>query len=525
MRFQICVRENPTRLTAIVATALVLLEITGALANEQGKGPLKVPADYSEFESDMSGSYFITKPLKQKYGNLLKRVGELRAEIDGARIDESQAQREITRLQSEIDETLREIEKTKLYIPGAQVENRAAAKNIPLGAQNLLLIDAENVEIQGGDGPEVKFVVKKTVLGELEKNQDLTADFDGIELVVRKSSGKEMFGFYKEAANRPDLKHQHEQFPFKPFLDHDFLFVTIKGLSYDEGNRPIKLELRNESGLVSVRSDWRRHAKLIVTIPRCRGVAVRGGLGGFRVRSLNSPLMVQGTGNRDYQARYQVTDLGGPLTASGIPIHDIDGVKGDVAILATEYIEDVATSHSADGVTMRPAPPHPSHYKGIEGNLRVNCCRADLTLVDIAGRVDVENEFGKTVWRSTRPIAAMDHRIVSQSGAIDVGFSPSALGKLRVALFTACGAVHLPAGDQGFESKMYHGNIGDTTARSWNGFVSGDGDVQQLESSRYLFQRMPAALRGDHRSQGVDIISRAGTITYEPTADGETDRK
>ena len=46
-------------------------------------------------------------------------------------------------------------------------------------------------------------------------------DFAGIELVVRKTSGKELFGFYKDAANRPDLKHYYDQFPFKPFLDRD----------------------------------------------------------------------------------------------------------------------------------------------------------------------------------------------------------------------------------------------------------------------------------------------------------------
>src|SRR5262249_33591779 len=158
---------------------------------------------------------------------------------------------------------------------------------------------------------------------------------------------------------------------------------------------------------------------------------VKGALGGFRVRSLASALMVQGSGNRDYQARFQVSDLGGPLTASGIAIHEIDGVKGDVSILATDYIENVSTGHSADGVIMRCFPPDASLYKGIEGELRVKCCRAFLTLEDISGRVDVENDFGQTVWRSTRPIAAMDHRIVSQSGAIEVGFAPSALGKLR----------------------------------------------------------------------------------------------
>ena len=149
--------------------------------------------------------------------------------------------------------------------------------------------------------------------------------------------------------------------------------------------------------------------------------------------------------------------------------------------------------------------------------MEVNFCRADLKLEDISGRVDVQNDFGKTVWHSMRAISETDHRIVSQSGAIEVGFAPSALGKLQLALFTACGAVRLPKGNAGFEARMFHGSMGDTTDRSWDGFTSGDGN-QAGPQSLGLFERMPAALRGDRRAHGVDIISRAGTITYEPIA-------
>ena len=139
--------------------------------------------------SDLAGSYFVARPLKEKYDNLVKRVGELRAEIDDARIDEAAARREVDRLQAEIDEAIRAIDKAKLYVPGATVQNRAATRSIPLGPGDLLLVEAENVEIRGGDGPEVKCVVKKTVLGEIGKEQDLTPDFDGIELVVRQVLG------------------------------------------------------------------------------------------------------------------------------------------------------------------------------------------------------------------------------------------------------------------------------------------------------------------------------------------------
>ncbi len=155
----------------------------------RGKHPARHPADYSIVESDLAGSYFVARPLKEKYDNLVQRVGELRTEIDEARIDEPGARRELDRLQTEIDEAIRAIDKAKLYVPGATVQNRAATRSIPLGPDDLLLVDAEDVEIRRGDGPDVQCVVKKTVLGEIDKEQDLTPEFAGIELVVRKILG------------------------------------------------------------------------------------------------------------------------------------------------------------------------------------------------------------------------------------------------------------------------------------------------------------------------------------------------
>ena len=368
MRALISFRGNLTRVTALVATVLAAVAATGASSGAQTKDRPKAPANYAEFDSDMAGSYFVTKPLKEKYDNLVKRVAELRSEIDLARIDESQARRQIAGLQSEIAETLEEIEKAKLYVPGATFQSRAEPKNIPLADSDLLLIEAENVEIRGGEGPDVKCVVKKTVLGEFGKDDDLSADFRGIELVVRKSSGKEMFGFYKDVANRPDLKHHYDQFPLKPFLDREFTVVTLKGLRFDDGNRQISVDSRNEQGQGSISSKWRRHAKLYVSIPRCQGVAIQGALGGLVVRSLNSPLMIQGTGDRDYQTQYRVADLTGSPTASGIPIHEIDGVKGDVSIRHTAYdrrLRDIPWPGRSRAI--RPVPPKPSLYKGISG--------------------------------------------------------------------------------------------------------------------------------------------------------------
>jgi hypothetical protein len=245
---------------------------------------------------------------------------------------------------------------------------------------------------------------------------------------------------------------------------------------------------------------------------------VQGGLGGLRVHLLNAPLMIQGEGNRDYQARYEVTGLAGSLVASGIPIHTIDGANGDVSLVATDYREDIHTQHGPDGITMRSVGPKESVYKDIQGSLRAQFCRAQVTVEDVTGRVDVQNDFGKTVWRSVRPLAELDHRIVSQSGVISVELAPGALGKLRLSLFTECGAVKLPKGESGLQSLMFHGNTGDVANRSWHGFFSGGRDDRLGESSPMLSGRLPAAVRGEQRPPGVDIISRAGVVTYEPSA-------
>ena len=112
----------------------------------------------------------------------------------------------------------------------------------------------------------------------------------------------------------------------------------------------------------------------------------------------------------------------------------------------------------------------------------------------------------------------MDHRIVSQSGPIEVRFSPDGLGKLRLALFTECGAVRLPRGNGGLESRMFHGSMGDMTSRSWHGFFTGEGDDRLGDLSVPCSSASPPPCGAIAAAQGIDIISRAGTVTYEPIA-------
>src|SRR5262249_33171582 len=103
---------------------------------------------------------------------------------------------------------------------------------------------------------------------------------------------------------------------------------------------------------------------------------------------------------------------------------------------ATVYGEN----RSDSGDMARAYEPRESSYRNIEGDLRARFCRSNLTIGDVGGRVDVENDFGDTVWQPERTLAQKaDHRIVSQSGAITLRLGPRTLGSLKLQMGTECG--------------------------------------------------------------------------------------
>ena len=427
--------ENPMRtwLTLMLVLAAGLAPASADEPKSKQDSAPQAPGDYRIFEQDMAGAYFIARPLMEKYDALRKRAASLRAEIDGARIDPARARAEVSALQAELNDLLRTIDHAKLYIPGATVHKRTETTHVPIKPDDLLLVDCENVDVRGWDGPDVQCVLEKTVLD--DDSGKVADDFAGIELVARKGSGKEFFGFYLDVRDLPkfkdneDMQNELRRFVFPEFLGREFPYITVKGLDYQEGNRQINVTVRSERGDGFSASQWRRHATLTLLVPRCQRVGIRGGLGRLKVRDLNAGLSVLGQGNRDYTTVYEVVNLGGSLAADNIPIQRIDGVKGNVSVTATAYAENRGSEHGPDGVTHRAYDPKDSVYRNIEGDLRARFCRANLTIGDVGGRVDVENDFGDTVWQTDRELAQKaDHRVVSQSGAVTVRLGPKAPG-------------------------------------------------------------------------------------------------
>ncbi len=497
-------------------TILVFIDVlfvgSLALADDQVKERPRAPADYQIVSSDRAGAYFIARPLKDRYDQLVGQLATLRRDIALARITSDEARRRVDLLSKELQGLKQQIEQAKIYIPGATVHHAKTTESFTIAADDFLLVDASNVELRGWDKPEVRYVIEKTILSLNDNGVD--ENLAGISVIHRKASGKELFGFYKDIAGKPEWKNDWEQFRFKEYLDREFSYIRVVGLTHQEGNRQITVEVKNEEGAGEMSSQWRRQAKLVLYVPKCGRIGVRGGLAGFKIAGVNAPVTIVGEGDRDYEASYEVSKLTGSLSAANIAIHRLDSVQGDVSIAATAFAGNISTAHDDRGITIEPAPIRTAEYQNIDGNLRVRFVRIDLTVGRVSGRIDVENDFGQTTWLAETSLGKHDHRIVSQDGPIEVHLGKSALGGLPLALFTECGIVHLAPGmKQGLEDSSFSSASGDGVYRSWHGFVT----TRDRSAGRFeLFDHVAAALHGRPREPGVDIISRCGAIRLLP---------
>jgi hypothetical protein len=480
--------------------------------DEPAKKRARAPADYQIVSSDRAGAYFVARPLKDRYDKLVGQLAALRLDIAEARITSDEARRRVDQLSAELAALKQQIEEAKIYIPGATVHTAKTTESLPIAPSDFLLVDAPNVELRGWEKPDVCWVLEKTVLS--LDGKGVAEELKAITVAHRKATGKELFGFYKNIAGKPESKNDWDRFLFKDYLEREFVYIKIVGLVADEGNGQISVEVTNEQGDGEMSSQWRRQAKLILYMPKCGRVGVRGALAGFKATGVTALLAVLGEGDRDYHASYEVSKLTGSLSADNIAMDRIDGVRGDVSIVATAFAANLSTTHDDRGTTIEPGTVPSADYRNIDGDLRVRFVRTDLTIGRVSGQIDVENDFGHTSWVAENIPGKHAHRIVTQRGTIEVRLNSTALGELPLALFSECGIVRVASGmDQGLKNVMFSSSSGDNAYRSWHGFTTGQ---TPSAAPLALFERATAALHGRTREPGVDLISRAGTIQLLP---------
>jgi len=491
------------------------------------------PPDQAILRHGLGGAYFVTKSLKQRYDNLVKTVRVLEAEINKGTIDEKDALQEIGDLREELAKTREALEKQKVFVSAAKVRTQSETTAFQLGKEGLLLIVASKVRIVGWDQPEVKCVLEKAVLS--ADDQPVDDQLKALKVVHQHRRATEEVGKTREelaetrkaqdsapgakppapkaleARKKFDEEYLASWSLFRPMQGKEIDVLKIDGLDWAQGNQNIMIDVRSPLGEGRVGSDFQRHASLTVYVPhapRCRLVGVSGGQEGLDVQSLRSSLVIRGQhvmgqGYWESEREFRIRGLHGSLTTEDVPIQRLEDVVGDVSI--------VLTADSDSGVRRQ--------YKKITGDLRAWFCRADLHLEEIAGTIDVKNEFGDTllVAKQMPPLLSKAHRIVSESGHIEVHFAGDAekWQRLPLVALTECGTVRtVGAGDaldDALDKVSFSVAAGDPWGnhRAWQGSISRrKGEGPHLSP----FERPAEVLQGKDRSPGLDLISRGGSI-------------
>src|SRR5690349_987146 len=101
-----------------------------------------------------------------------------------------------------------------------------------------------------------------------------------------------------------------------------------------------------------MRSQWRRHAALTVSVPKCKWVANRGSMRGLEVTGISTSLIVTSSGyrDRDYAAQFRIKGVRGNVTVDDFPLNLVEDVDGDVSIDAPR---DFANSRGQHGNGIR----------------------------------------------------------------------------------------------------------------------------------------------------------------------------
>ncbi|MBI2824310.1 MAG: hypothetical protein HYX69_06450 [Planctomycetia bacterium] len=505
-----------------------------AQADDLPKSKVDAPKGQDTVGRKLGGFYFAPRPLREQYEALVAQVKALEKEIIAGRISGRVAGEKVRTLKAELERVRAEIDAQKSFVPSAKIDTRSETTTFDLGSERTLYIAAGNVRLIGWDQPGIKCVLDKTVLS--AGDQPVDDDFKAIQLVHRHERGtssevgrsqaeidadEEKFlaspdGQKLDAKQREWRKNFIDKMIansgyFGPLQGKEIDIVTIDGLTADQGNAQIAFETLSPGGGGMAGSLWRRHAALTVYLPECKAIGLRGGCAGLDVQSVRAPLIIWGDGNRDYDGTFRVRDHEGALTSENVPIQSIENVRGDVSITVSVDTVNSGMQHDGNGQTAYFAPPEEWNYRNIEGNLTVLAVKADLHVAGIAGRIDVNNEFGDTVVTADKPLAAAAHRIVSQGGNIEVQVTDGALAQAPLAALTQCGMVRVPD-KLSVESIMVSGWPGaGRIRRGFHGFAQKrDGGFGGLAFQ--VLERISQMELGEDRPPGLDVLSRGGTV-------------
>ncbi|HIE95828.1 MAG: hypothetical protein ABGZ53_15945 [Fuerstiella sp.] len=516
----------------------VLLTVSGiSCADEDEKGVATAPAGTDVFETTFEGTWFVERKLKKQYDALLVAVSDLENRVRQGDLDVQKAQDEIAGLRESLEDVRRQIDDRKTLVSPFKIVTQEVEGTIELGAERLLVVIADRIKIIGWDQPHLKYVMARKVLStgtpvdkHLAAVRVIHENRVATNLVGRTDHEMTVWrdGFLAakdgEEQTAEQLKQKEDSWQryfahgerFRPFLGKMVDVLHIEGLTWQEGNQHISYELLRPEGGGQYGSRWRRNADVTLFVPKCTAVLLRGCQMGIDVSGLETHLMLtaMGSQNRDYDGQFAIRNHTGDITYSNVPMDVIEHVAGNVNITAATEMANTGSHHSGGNWTLHTPAPRRLMLSDISGTLTARFTRSDLHVDAIAGVLNIRNDFGDTHCSIHAALIPASHRIVSQSGLVNVEVDRNTELMQPVFVATSCGTIATSLG----RSKLDDLNVTFTSGRDglrheWRSLHSKlpQGDFSARSA---LHQRPDDILENSERTHGLDLLSVAGRVEY-----------
>ena len=524
--------SNPTFKGSPVITGIKIDPKDLADRREQA---IQAPPKHAILSNTLNGWQFVPIALKLEYDTTLKRLESLQVEVDAGRVSAHDAIADLAELKGLLQSLRAKIEASRVHVAGAQINEQTETIEFELGPEKRLAITANQVRVVGWKDAKVKVELKKIVLSVDDKPVDdqlkaihivhehgpatfagqTDAEWQASEAEFMAKDGATLTA--EQLAGRRKLVDEIRQSYaiHLELLSKDIDQLSVAGLDY-ESNPIITTKVNSEGGDGQWGSARQRYAEMTVFVPACKSVCVRGAKRGLLVEDLHGSLTIveEDSTDSDARGRFEVQGLTGNLTCRSFPLQLIANVKGHINVESfSEFgVEGAGTSHRNDMREMTPARPYSVSVNDITDGVDLRFGRVNLNLKNIAGKIDVENEYGDTDFVATGKLTEAAHRIVSQSGRIDVKLSDEAWNAVPVVAVTNHGGVRTNIDRQQFSDFHLSGpDKHSRVRRDWSGFRKAIEGEDQLAIFN-LLDRFDAVSESKSRSNGLDLMTRSGRI-------------
>ena len=509
----------------------------GWLANAQAdeSKAIAAPPNHVIIAQNLKGWYFAPAELKTEYDKAVVQLETLKKDLDEGKIKAQDAKVSLDALRRKLEGLRKELETKQVFVAGAKVYEQTETIEFPLCPEKKLAIVANQIRVKGWAGPNVKCELKKMVLSPDGKPVDdhLKAlrvvhkvergEFAG--KTEKESAEDEKVFLAKEGANfsekdllgRKKLVDEVQNYRsfFRDFTGKKIDLISVEGLDY-QSNPIVQYRVSSEGGQGVSGGQRQRYGELTVYIPACADVCLMGARRGLVVEDLEANLVVDGEGatDQDHLASFAVTNLKGNLSARNFPLNRIADIKGQVRMFVWQdfgkggggltYHDDLRDLYSPPAMELSIA--------NVAGPVQLRLGKCKLDLAELDGPIDIENDFGDIHWENTRPLASGSHRIVTQSGALDIALSSRAWSSAKLVAATGFGSIRTNVSREEFDE--FHQTIalengqGGTT---WQGFeMRAPGAPKPGFRYPLVGQEVAATWKGETADKRLTVINRAG---------------